>query len=587
MSRPLSFATLLAVGLLALAPVLGGAAPAEAYDFPRVRGLEPNVAFWRKVYAVWSQDEIAFHDRDDFRILYRVVKVPPKSKKAARRAAVVAAENELVAALKSLDKKQPKSAAGLEGVELEVYENLKDIKAADKFRRTSSLRAQNGLRERFVAGYRSAGAYEPQVRERLRLAGLPEDIIALAYVESLMDIRARSHAGAVGMWQFMKPTAQEYMQVNHVLDERMDPIIAADAAAKYLNTALKNVGPWPVAITSYNYGRSGMAKAIKAVGSDDLADILERYEHKRFGLAARNYYASFLAVHDVLKNPGRYLPGVKQRAPWRFDVVRLPFGVLSTQLVATGAISQHDLVFLNPALTERARTGQEVLPAGLPLRVPRGAGERVAGSIMGFSPRERQVALAHVRKWHAANGKHSLTRIARLYGVNVDEVADMNGLDPQAKPKRGTKVAIPSTPVRFSLFPEAKGVPVPTAPKLRVAAPLVASRPPPPDEDVKAERKGPAVKPPPRNRQRWRQGRGADAAPEESAGPQVKLLSLVSVPDPAGGPELPGIDVMVGDPSPLAGVDVLTGDSDGVERSLALPDEAPLPESEPVVVPNS
>jgi membrane-bound lytic murein transglycosylase D len=277
-----SFLTLVTLGLLA--GLLCAAPAAAAYEFPRVDGLEGNVAFWRNVYAVWSENEIAFHDRKDFHIVYRVVKVPPRTDGKARRKAIVKARSELTAALKQLNKTQPKTGDGLEGVELEVWTNLKDIRHADKYRRLSTIRAQNGLRERFVAGYVSAGAYERQIRDRLALAGLPEEIVALAYLESLMDIRAVSHAGAVGMWQFMRPTAKEYMHVNNVVDERMDPIIAADAAAKYINQALKEVGPWPVAITSYNYGRAGMRRAIKGAGSDDLGVILKKFTSKRFGL---------------------------------------------------------------------------------------------------------------------------------------------------------------------------------------------------------------------------------------------------------------------------------------------------------------
>jgi membrane-bound lytic murein transglycosylase D len=454
-----SFLSLVSLGLVAGLLI---AAPAHAaYDFPRVDGLEGNVTFWRNVYAVWSQNEIAFHDRKDFHMVYRVVKVPPRTDGKARRKAILKARSELIAVLKKLNKKQPKTADGLTGLELEVWTNLKDIKHADKYRRLSTLRAQNGLRERFVAGYVSAGAYERQIRDRLALAGLPEEIVALAYLESLMDIRAVSHAGAVGMWQFMRPTAKEYMHVNAVVDERMDPIIAADAAAKYINQALKDVGPWPVAITSYNYGRSGMRRAIKGAGSDDLAIILKNFKSKRFGLAARNYYASFLAVHDVLTHPEEYFADYEQRPAWAYDVVRLPFPILSTQLVGKGTLSQTDFVFLNPALTRSARTGGEVLPRGLPLRVPRGKYDAVVRHLLGMSKKERGKAARHVRSWHTASGRETVSRIAGKYGVSAQAVAKRNGLQASTKPQKGKKIAIPSTPVGYSMFPDAPDAAIP------------------------------------------------------------------------------------------------------------------------------
>jgi membrane-bound lytic murein transglycosylase D len=454
-----SFLTLVTLGLLA--GLLCAAPAAAAYEFPRVDGLEGNVAFWRNVYAVWSENEIAFHDRKDFHIVYRVVKVPPRTDGKARRKAIVKARSELTAALKQLNKTQPKTGDGLEGVELEVWTNLKDIRHADKYRRLSTIRAQNGLRERFVAGYVSAGAYERQIRDRLALAGLPEEIVALAYLESLMDIRAVSHAGAVGMWQFMRPTAKEYMHVNNVVDERMDPIIAADAAAKYINQALKEVGPWPVAITSYNYGRAGMRRAIKGAGSDDLGVILKKFTSKRFGLAARNYYASFLAVHDVLTHPQDYLADYEQRPAWAYDVVRLPFPILSTQLIGKNTLTQTDLVFLNPALTQSARTGGEALPRGIPLRVPRGKYDAVVRHLLGMSKQERRKADRHVRAWHTANGRETIEGIAGQYGVSASAVASRNGVSASSKPAKGKKIAIPSSPVGYSMFPDAPDAAIP------------------------------------------------------------------------------------------------------------------------------
>ena len=471
---PLAFTFTLVFAVVALA------LPAHAADpFPRVPSLEPNVSFWKRVYAVWSMNEIAFHDTETFAV-YRVVKVPPRGKTVngvSRRDAVRTAREELETALAALEKKQPSSSEGLSGVEKEVFESLATVTSADKYRRTSTLRAQNGLREKFLEGWRDYGRYADQIEARLMAAGLPKEIVALAFVESLIQIRARSHAGATGVWQFMRPTAREYMQVHHVLDERYDPLIATDAAAKYLTTARRTVGPWPVAITSYNYGRAGMRKAINADGSDDLDRIYKEYKYGRFGFAAKNYYASFRAVLDVLAAPEIYLKGVRQLSPWRYDVVRLPFPVLASQLTDSGAISAKDLESYNPALTRDARRGKELLPRGLPLRVPRGQGQSFLQTVLSMSDVERYRALDHVRSWHRAKGRRSLSRIARLYGVDVDVLAARNGLSKRGKVPRGTKVAIPSSPVRYTLYAEAKHLPIPDAPVLaaRDAPPIVAS----------------------------------------------------------------------------------------------------------------
>src|SRR5437867_985660 len=87
--------------------------------------------------------------------------------------------------------------------------NVAFVKRDDKFRRMDFVRAQNGLKNRFEKGYFLSGAHEKEIRLRLKEAGLPEDLIAVVFVESLFYSRATSHAGAGGIWQFMKGTARE------------------------------------------------------------------------------------------------------------------------------------------------------------------------------------------------------------------------------------------------------------------------------------------------------------------------------------------------------------------------------------------
>lgn len=529
--------------------------PSLAGEFPRVPSLEPNVAFWKKVYARWSVNEVAFHDREDLRLVYRVVKVPPRSQPQARHAAVKQAQQELEAALRSLERKRPTSEEGLEGVEREVYRNLKDIDRDDKYRRLSLIRAQNGLYEQAREGYIRFGRYERHVRAKLQDAGLPEELVALAFVESLFNLYARSHAGATGIWQFVPATAREYMQVHHVLDERYDPVLSTEAAAQYLNQARKVLGPWPLAITSYNYGRAGMARAVKATGSTDLGVIVERYEHPRFGFAAKNYYACFLAFLEVLKEPERYFPGARPHPPWRYDVVRLPFSVLATQLYEAGVITKKQLGALNPALTRAAREGKEVLPRGLSLRVPFGKGSEFLAGVLAFSADTRRAAERHVRRWHFASGRETIQQIARRYGVSAELLARTSGYSARQRPKRGTKIPIPSVPVRYTLLPEARVLEIPKAPPL--------------DEERVAERSGAPAMPP-----LVEASREVARAVPPGRGARVKLLWLESVPllEP-----LPSVDAVAGqEASPAGVVDFVAGDP-GPDAPWPLYDERPPP----------
>ncbi|HEY4220991.1 MAG TPA: hypothetical protein VGO62_06605, partial [Myxococcota bacterium] len=105
---------------IALAIAVSCAASARAEDeFTRVPALEPNVAFWHKVYIEWSMNQIALHDDEDMGLVYRVFDVPghgEKNKAGQTRPDVIhKAQADVEAALKSLAKKNPKDASGLTG----------------------------------------------------------------------------------------------------------------------------------------------------------------------------------------------------------------------------------------------------------------------------------------------------------------------------------------------------------------------------------------------------------------------------------------------------------------------------------------
>lgn len=448
--------------------ILFASVAARADEFTRVPALEPNVAFWKKVYIEWSLNQIAFHDEEDLGLVYRVIAVPARGAKNAaghtRADAIKRGQSEVEAALKALAKKNPKSVDGLSGVEREVYLNIKDHPRADKYTRLAKVRVQNGLRERFVQGFANSGLYDKFIRAELKENGLPEELIGVAFVESLFYVGAKSKVGAAGIWQFMSYTGKEYMQLNGVVDERWDPILATEAACKYLKQAKKELGSWPLAITSYNYGRGGMRGLAENAGSKDFGVILAVSKNKRFGFAARNYYASFLAVLEILRNQDVLLKGVPKKAAWSYDVLRAPFPLYTSQLVATGEIDQAQLDALNPALTNEASAGKVPLPHGFSLRVPKGHAASIQAKLVALPERDKLRGMRGVKAVHKANGKQTVSEIARKYGLSADTLVAATGLTASATPAKGQGVPIPHASARYTLIPEARGLPLPPLP---------------------------------------------------------------------------------------------------------------------------
>lgn len=109
--------------------------------------------------------------------------------------------------------------------------------------------------------------YMPIFEETFNRYDLPEELKAMAVIESAMNPLAVSRAGAKGMWQFMYSTAKMYgLDINSFVDERLDPVKSADAAARYLQDAYEIFGDWNLAIASYNCGAGNVNKAIRRSG---------------------------------------------------------------------------------------------------------------------------------------------------------------------------------------------------------------------------------------------------------------------------------------------------------------------------------
>ena len=116
--------------------------------------------------------------------------------------------------------------------------------------------------------------YKPYFDEIFDRYNMPEELKAMAIIESAMNPLAVSRAGAKGMWQCMYSTAKIYgLQIDSFVDERLDPYKAAEAAAQYLQDAYEIFGDWNLAIASYNCGAGNVNKAIRRSGSRQFWDL--------------------------------------------------------------------------------------------------------------------------------------------------------------------------------------------------------------------------------------------------------------------------------------------------------------------------
>lgn len=145
-----------------------------------------------------------------------------------------------------------------------------------------------------------ANKYFPVIVPILKKNGIPEDFAYLAVVESYLSPTARSYAGAVGMWQFLKGTAKQYgLIVNDEVDERYDPVKSTEAACRYLKDAYAKYKHWPTVAASYNAGMGRISKELERQFAESSFDLYLNEETSR-------YVFRFIAMKLIIEQPKKY-----------------------------------------------------------------------------------------------------------------------------------------------------------------------------------------------------------------------------------------------------------------------------------------
>ena len=433
---------LAAFALLLVPPLFGLAAAAEPPDpFAHPPELEKDVRFWIRVYTEVTTDQGLLHDDWNLGLVYEVLRFDPASSPAQRERLVAAAKARYAGLLRRF-------AAGetddLTPHERRILHAFGDHATPQDFRDAiDRIRFQLGQADRFREGLIRAAVWEKQIARTLTQHGVPAEIAALPHVESSFNLAAYSKVGAAGLWQFMPSTARRYMRVDSVVDQRLDPYTATEAAANLMLYNYRLVGTWPLAVTAYNHGPGGLRTAQDELGSSDIAVIVKRYQGKTFGFASRNFYVAFLAALEVDRNAEKYFGPIARLPETDSTTVELPDYIPVEALAKAFKADMGALRVLNPALRPPIWNGSRFVPRGYTLRLPGTLPQTEIAAAWGrLPPAQRFVAQRNDGRYKIRRGE-TLASIAAASGVSLSRLLATNGWSGAHAVTRGEVIHIP------------------------------------------------------------------------------------------------------------------------------------------------
>lgn len=320
----------------------------ERSRFKTTEQLKARVDFWAKIYSQYSESQGVYHLVDNPSVILgeidfsNIIDDPDLS---------AYAKDNLI---------QKKSEA-----------RKKEILKKWKIKNPRTVRLQRGLKERMKKAFFISGKYLESMEEVFMEEGLPVELTRLVFVESSFNIYAQSKVGASGLWQIMPRTApKKYIKRNY--DKRNHPYFATILAAQILKDNYRSLKSWPMAITAYNHGLTGVKRRMRKTQSVRIEDMIESDVITRnWGFASKNYYASFLAVLQVERNAKELFGEDMVRAQsLSYREYKLPAKTSNHKVLSWFNGSLTRFKQMNPHLNWRAIRKKKSVPAGVSLMIP-------------------------------------------------------------------------------------------------------------------------------------------------------------------------------------------------------------------------
>jgi membrane-bound lytic murein transglycosylase D len=292
-------------------------------------------------------------------------------------------------------------------------------------------------RDRFERYMAREAYYRPMIEATLRRQGVPEELYYLGLIESGFQVDARSHASAVGPWQFVHGTAKRYgLKVGVLVDERRDPIRSTEAVGRYLADLHNVFHNWFLAIAAYNAGEQRILNAIFRGGSRDFWTLVRRGALPR---ETMDYVPKFLAALIIGNNARRYQLDTPKVTPHpEVELVSVPPLVRLSEVSHRSGLEASRIGSLNPqlpqGLTPPDRNYEVWVPKDRMQRIAQLAPSltrvklRIPDTVrFSRAAPSRAPAIARATHYRVKRGDN-LFSIAKRFGVTVTHIRHLNRL---------------------------------------------------------------------------------------------------------------------------------------------------------------
>lgn len=277
----------------------------------------PTVHFWFLIYTQFESSSVVIHDKNNLSLIYKVLdfsslkakKLPANTLYILQRKLSDEKMKELKRELDALSQNPFLNTTSAQKI-FRTLQNAKVKLSDNKNERRhffaelrDNLRTQTGQKDFIRDGIIRSLPYQKFLSDYFSKRKLPQELLAIPFLESSFNPKAQSKVNALGIWQFMPLISSYYVpKRSHHFDYRFNVGVASVAAGFLMSENYMIMKSWDMAVTAYNSGTKHLVKTRRELAGKkvDLEVVIKHSDSKHFGFASKNFYSEFLALAHTL-----------------------------------------------------------------------------------------------------------------------------------------------------------------------------------------------------------------------------------------------------------------------------------------------